>query len=272
MQKKRFIQKIIFSSITAILCTFASHADWETISCPNPNIMVKGPYENTSSHVDTSLESLRKLNKYYWFAYYTNSRWNNWSGVDEDNHFYLVSSVTMSGWDKVFGGTQLVKRFELPQASIEDASKVRVSFDVMKVIPIEFSPSVNPWVNSASLASDISPLADGLGNTVFNFSIISLVTGNTILSDKGVNWHHSGVNYDRTTVSFILEGADLYGGDEGYALIVNAVYDGTGTSNMDCYVFENTKIEKYIDVIPEPSTAGLCLISIGGLIFRRRMK
>lgn len=257
--------------MAAAACLAPLQASWETVSCPNPNLGVKGPYENPSNKVDTSLESLRKLNKYYWFAYYTNSGWNDWSGVDEDNHFYLISSVTMSGWDKVFGGTQLVKRFELPQSAVADSSKVRVSFDVMKVIPIAFNPSVKPWSDASGYSSEISPFASQ-GNTVFNFSLVSLLTGETILSDKGLDWHHSGTDYDRSTVSFILEGQNLYAGDQGYALIVNAVYDGPGTSNMDCYVFENTRIEKLLEPIPEPACAVLGLTGLAGLSLRRRRR
>lgn len=256
----------------AAACLISARADWESVTWPNPSLAVKGPYENPSNKVDTSLESLRKMNKYYWFAYYTNSSWNNWSGVDEDNHFYLVTSVTMSGWDKVFGGTQLVKRFELPQSALDGSSKVRVSFDVMKVIPIGFNPSVKPWNESISGdSSDVSAFASQ-GNTVFNFSLVSLLTGETILSDLGVNWHHSGTDYDRNTVSFILEGENLYAGDQGYALIVNAVYDGAGTSNMDCYVFENTRIEKYLEPIPEPASVALGLTGFAGLFLCRRSR
>lgn len=261
----------IISSL-ALLLPVQAQSEWQEISCARPNLVVQGPYENPSNKVDTSLEALRSLNKNYWFAYYTNSNWNDWSGVDEDNHFYLISSVTMNGWDKVFGGTQLVKRFELPASEIQDAAQVRVSFDVMKVIPIGFDASVKPWVASAPLSEmfDVGALASN-GNSVFNFSLISLKTGNTILSNVGANWHHSGVDYDRNTISFILEGEDLYAADYGYALSVTCVYDGAGTSNMDCYVFENTRVEKLLPTpIPEPATALFGVMGLAGMMVARR--
>lgn len=277
MQKKRFIQKTALPLIAAVLCSFPSHAGWEPMPTSDPSLTIKGPWRTVGSKIDTSLGALQARyndsDKDWWLAYYTNSAWEGWSDVKDGQSFNLVSSFGMEGWNKIYGGSQLVKYFDFSQASIEDASKVRISFDVIKRQPISFDVGVNPWSASANLASGISLLAEpGKSKTVFNFSIIDLVTGNIILSDQGADWHHSGIDDQSATISFLLEGANL-APDRGYAFVATAVYaDGTQAPAIECYQLTNMLIEKYVESIPEPSTTGLLLLSAGSLIFRRRMK
>lgn len=275
----RILQMII---ITIVWGISPLYGNWEAFPALNFAMTYQYfYYGQKSAKIDTSTSNLKSLDKNYWYTYFSGKDWYTFSDfIDSNPHLgygrFVALLTSHNSSTDANGGSQLVKKFELPQSIFDEgATKVKVSFDISRAAPVSFDVNVKPWNNTLSepSSSDIGTFAE-TGSTIFNLYIVSLYTGDIIYSQEGngVTWNHSGVMFETLSVSFLLDGRNLYANSDGYALVVESFYEGTAaTTQREFYLAHSFKFEYLIEeTIPEPATTGFALLGLGSLLIRRR--
>lgn len=182
-------------------------------------------------------------------------------------------AIVDDGWDyeTIRASTSAATRFELTEAQIESSSQVRVSFTLTQITLLQIGIDTSDWDEGGEIPIGRSGTFSSSFHTLFDCYLVRACDNRTIFSEQG-EWDiaFTGGPGGAMEFSFILSGEDLYAGQGGYALHIDANYPLSGPERVESFLLGDLKVERDITPIPEPGGTCLALGGLAVVLVRRR--
>lgn len=203
------------------------------------------------------------------------SEWNAGATAGKANTLMISAgkAVVDDGWDyeTIRASTNAATRFELTEAQIDSASQVRVSFTLTQITLLQIGIDTSDWDEGGEIPIGRSGTFSSSFHTLFDCYLVRASDNRTIFSEQG-EWDiaFTGGAGGEMEFSFILSGDDLYAGQGGYALHIDANYALSGPDGVESFLLGDLKVERDVTPIPEPCGALLALTGLAACVIRRR--